>query len=42
MNWSHKLAKPITLNDGRTILTLGEAREMMLSLPPLRWRSSRL
>jgi hypothetical protein len=33
MPWSRELATPITLNDGRTIATLGQAREMMLSLP---------
>jgi hypothetical protein len=35
MSWSRKLAKPIVLKDGRTIATLGDAREMMLSLPVL-------
>jgi hypothetical protein len=33
MPWSRELATPITLKDGRTIATLGQAREMMLSLP---------
>jgi hypothetical protein len=33
MPWSRKLAAAITLNDGRTIATLSQAREMMLSLP---------
>jgi hypothetical protein len=33
MPWSHKLTKPIVLKDGRTIATLGQAREMMLSIP---------
>jgi hypothetical protein len=33
MPWSRKLATPITLKDGRTIATLSQAREMMLSLP---------
>jgi hypothetical protein len=33
MPWSRKLATPITLNDGRTIATLSQARELMLSLP---------
>jgi hypothetical protein len=33
MPWTRKLAVPIKLNDGRTIATLGQAREMMLSLP---------
>jgi hypothetical protein len=35
MSWSRKLANPIVLKDGRTIATLGDAREMMLSLPVL-------
>jgi hypothetical protein len=34
MPWTRKFAEPITLKDGRTIATLGEAREMMLSVPP--------
>jgi hypothetical protein len=34
MPWSRKLAEPIALKDGRTIATLGDAREMMLSIPP--------
>jgi hypothetical protein len=34
-----QLAKPIVLKDGRTVATLGEAREMMLSLPPIHRRS---
>jgi hypothetical protein len=29
-----QLSAPITLRDGRTIATLGQAREMMFSLPP--------
>jgi hypothetical protein len=33
MPWSRKLATPITLKDGRTIATLSQARELMLSLP---------
>jgi hypothetical protein len=39
MPWSRKLAKPIVLKDGRTIATLGQAREMMLSLSPVRRRA---
>ena len=39
MPWSRKLATPIVLKDGRTIATLGEAREMMLSLSPVRRRA---
>jgi hypothetical protein len=34
MPWSRNLTTPITLKDGRTIATLSEAREMMLSLSP--------
>jgi hypothetical protein len=33
MFWSRKLAIPIKLKDGRTIATLSQAREVMLSLP---------
>jgi hypothetical protein len=33
MPWTRKLATPITLRDGRTIATLSQAHEMMLSLP---------
>jgi hypothetical protein len=32
MPWSRKLATPITLKDGRTIATLSQARELMLSI----------
>jgi hypothetical protein len=38
MPWSRKLGTPFTLKDGRTIATLGQAREMMLSLSPVRRR----
>jgi hypothetical protein len=38
MTWARKLSKPIALKDGRTIATLAEAREMMLSLPPIHRR----
>jgi hypothetical protein len=34
MPWSRNLTTPITLKDGRTIATLSEARETMLSLSP--------
>ncbi len=40
MTWSRKLSKPIALKDGRTIATLGEAREMLLSLPPVHRRGA--
>jgi hypothetical protein len=33
MPWSRKLGTPVTLKDGRTIATLSQARELMLSLP---------
>jgi hypothetical protein len=33
MPWSRKLVTQITLKDGRTIATLSQARELMLSLP---------
>lgn len=32
MTWSRKLPKPLYLNDGRTIATLAEARDVMLTL----------
>jgi hypothetical protein len=38
MPWTRKFPAPITLKDGRTIETLGHAREMMLSLSPVRRR----
>jgi hypothetical protein len=40
MPWSRKLATPITLKDGRTIATLGQAREMLLSLPMIHRRGN--
>jgi hypothetical protein len=39
MPWSRKLATLIVLKDGRTIATLSQAREMMLSLSPIRRRA---
>lgn len=33
MPWTTKLTNPITLKDGRTLETLNQTREMMLSLP---------
>jgi hypothetical protein len=33
MPWTRQLVTPITLKDGRTIATLSQAREIMLSLP---------
>jgi hypothetical protein len=38
MPWTRKLSEPLILKDGRTLATLGEAREMMLSLPPIHRR----
>jgi hypothetical protein len=32
MPWSRKLTKSIILKDGRTLATLGEAREMLFSI----------
>ncbi len=37
MPWSRKLTQPIVLKDGRTIATLGDAREIMLTLRNLRY-----
>jgi hypothetical protein len=34
MVWSRRLPKPIYLNDGRTIHTLGAARDFILAIPP--------
>jgi hypothetical protein len=31
--WSRRLAKPIYLNDGRTVATLAHARDLMLEIP---------
>jgi hypothetical protein len=36
ISWSYKFKKPITLKDGRTIATLAEARDFVLSLPAAR------
>jgi hypothetical protein len=33
MNWAHKFAKPITLKDGHTIVTLADARASIHSRP---------
>jgi hypothetical protein len=35
MPWSSKLSAPIVLQDGRAIATLNQARELLLSMPPL-------
>jgi hypothetical protein len=33
MTWNRKLPKSLRLNDGRTITTLANARDMLLKLP---------
>jgi hypothetical protein len=35
MPWSRRFQKPLYLNDGRTIATLAEARDIMLALSRL-------
>jgi len=35
MPWSRRLPKSLRLNDGRTLSTLAEARDLLLDLPPL-------
>jgi hypothetical protein len=45
MKWTRQIPKFILLSDGRTIGTLGEARDVMLELSPLHqsrehWRST--
>jgi hypothetical protein len=39
MIWNATFRRPIALEGGRTVATLGEARRMMLSLPPIHRRS---
>jgi len=34
MPWARRLKPPITLNDGRTLVTLKDAADLLLSLPP--------
>jgi hypothetical protein len=36
MPWTDSFWKPIKLNDGRTLTTLGDARELIASLPPMK------
>jgi hypothetical protein len=36
MPWTDAFWKPIKLSDGRTLTTLGDAREMIASLPALK------
>ena len=38
MPWTRKLATPIELKDGRTLVTLADARALMQSLPANRQR----
>jgi len=45
MPWTAKFWRPITLKDGRTIATLAEARDVLLSAPsiaqrPPHWRDA--
>jgi hypothetical protein len=35
MTWHRKLPKTLYLNDGRTVATLAQARDVMLALPQL-------
>ena len=39
MTWRAALPSPIALNDGRTIATLSDARDLMLGLPELHTRN---
>ena len=39
MGWEKKFWKPIKLKDGRKIDTLGEARDLILTLPQFRQRN---
>jgi len=36
MPWTDPFWKPIKLNDGRTLTTLGDARELIATLPALK------
>jgi hypothetical protein len=36
MPWTDAFWKPIKLNDGRVLSTLGDARELIVSLPALK------
>jgi hypothetical protein len=40
MPWTRKLANKIKLKDGRTIGTLNQARELLLSIPPTQRETS--
>lgn len=39
MTWRATLPSPIALNDGRTIATLSDARQLVLDLPELHTRN---
>ncbi len=39
MSWIRKLDDPITLKDGRTLVTLADAHRLILALPEARLRS---
>jgi hypothetical protein len=39
MGWDTRFWKPVRLKDGRAIGTLGEARDLILSLPQFRQRN---
>jgi hypothetical protein len=39
MAWETKLSKPVKLRNGRTIETIGEARDSIRSLPQVRRRN---
>jgi hypothetical protein len=41
MSWSSRLARPIHLDDGRTLRTLAGARKMLLALPDSEQRNQR-
>ena len=41
MTWSSRLARPILLEDGRTLRTLADARAMLLALPDRDMRAKR-
>jgi hypothetical protein len=40
MRWTSRIPKPVTLNDGRRVATLADARELMLALPERHQRNA--
>jgi hypothetical protein len=40
MKWTSKFSKPIVLNDGRTIASLIQARDLIVTLPPLHLKNA--